>query len=89
MYKIKLLILLLINYFIASCTNNTGGYNFRTSVAYIGGEYDGLVLSNKLKSHLHNFGILDENSKYEVHADISIHRTFMLQTLTTHLIVKK
>ena len=71
MYKIKLLILLLINNFIASCTNNTGGYNFRTSVAYIGGEYDGLVLSNKLKSHLHNFGILDENSKYEVHADIS------------------
>ena len=71
MYKIKSLILLLINITLISCTSNTGGYNFKSSVGYIGGEYDGLVLSNQLKSHLSNFGMLDKNSNYEIQANIS------------------
>ena len=70
MFKIKLLILLLISYTILSCTSNTKSINFKLSVAYIGGEYDGLVLSNQLKSHLNNFGILDKKSKYEIQANI-------------------
>ena len=71
MSRIKLLILLLINIFLVSCTSNTDKYDFKLSVAYIGGEYDGLILSNQLKSHLNNFGIFDKNSKYEIQADIS------------------
>ena len=71
MSKIKLLILLLINISLVSCTSNTGNNNFKLSVAYIGGEYDGLVLSNQLKSHLNNFGMLDRSSRYEIQAKIS------------------
>ena len=71
MSKIKLLILLLIKISLVSCTSNTGNYNFKTSVAYIGGEYDGLVLSNQLKSHLNNFGMFDKNSNFEIQANIS------------------
>ena len=71
MSRIKLSILLLINVFLVSCTSNTVDYNYKSSVAYIGGEYDGLVLSNQLKSHLNNFGIFDKKSKYEIQANIS------------------
>ena len=71
MSKIKLLILLLINVSLISCVSNTENFNFKLSVAYIGGEYDGLVLSNQLKSHLNNFGMFDKNSVYEIQANIS------------------
>ncbi len=71
MSKIKLLILLLIKISLVSCTSNNGSYNYKLSVAYIGGEYDGLVLSNQLKSHLNNFGMIDKNSNHEIQADIS------------------
>ena len=71
MYKIKSLILLLISITLISCTSNTGGYNFKSSVGYISGEYEGLVLSNQLKSHLSNFGMLDKNSNFEIQANIS------------------
>ena len=71
MFKIKSSILLLISYTILSCTSNTESLNSKLSVAYIGGEYDGLVLSNQLKSQLNNFGILDKNSQYEIQANIS------------------
>ena len=71
MFKIKSSILLLISYTILSCTSNTGSLNSKLSVAYIGGEYDGLVLSNQLKSHLNNFGMFDKNSNFEIQADIS------------------
>ncbi len=71
MSKIKLLILLLINVSLISCVSNTENFNFKLSVAYIGGEYDGLVLSNQLKSHLNNFGMFDKNSEYEIQANIS------------------
>ena len=71
MSKIKLLILLLINIYLVSCASNVVNNDYKLSVAYIGGEYDGLVLSNQLKSHLNNFGRLDKNSNYEIQADIS------------------
>ena len=71
MCKIKLLILLLINFAIISCTSSTEKYKSKLSLAYVGGEYDGLVLSNQLKSNLSNFGIFDKSSNYEIQADIA------------------
>ena len=56
MFKIKLLILLLINIYLVSCASNVVNHDYKLSVAYKGGEYDGLVLSKQLKSHLNNFG---------------------------------
>ena len=71
MFRIKLLILFLISCLSISCTNKKEEYNFKMSVAYIGGEYEGLILSNQLKSQLNNLGMLSESSRYEVQANIS------------------
>tara|TARA_Y200000002_G_scaffold377876_1_gene384229 strand:- start:1332 stop:1826 length:495 start_codon:yes stop_codon:yes gene_type:complete len=71
MYKIKLLILLLISYTVTSCASVDNKEKIKLSVGYISGEYEGLLLSNKLKSNLNNFGMLDNNSKYEIRANIS------------------
>ena len=71
MFKIKLLILLLINFFIYSCTNNqTHSFNQKYSLAYIGGGFDGLLLKNYLLSSLKNLNIYDPNSIYEIKANI-------------------
>jgi len=70
MSKIKLLILLLTNIFFASCVNqNISDQKF--SLDYIGGEYDGLVLENMLKSKLVNFDKFDQGSIYKIQAKIS------------------
>ena len=71
MFKIKLLILFLISCLSISCTNKKEENNFKLSVGYIGGEYEGLILSNQLKSQLNNLGMLIESSRYEVQANIS------------------
>ena len=71
MSKIKLLILFLISLNIISCTNYQRSSDIKLSIGYIGGSYQGLLLSNQLKSHLSNFGMLDKNSQYEVRASIS------------------
>ena len=71
MFKIKLLILFLISCLFISCTNKKGENSFKISIAYIGGEYDGLILSNLLKSQLNNLGMLANSSRYEVQANIS------------------
>ena len=72
MSKIKLSILLLISSLILSCTSNQINHNGQKySVAYIGGEYDGLLLKNYLKSSLKNLDIYDQNSKFEIQATIS------------------
>ena len=71
MFKIKLLILFLISYIFISCTNSEEKNNFLISVAYIGGEYEGLILSNQLKSQLNNLRMLNESSRYEIQANIS------------------
>ena len=70
MFKIKLLILLLSNLFFLSCTTNQQFNKNKLSVGYISGEYDGLLLSNLLESHLRNFNMLDGGSNYEIQASI-------------------
>jgi len=72
MYRIKLSILLLISFFVFSCTNNPVNHsNQKYSLAYIKGEYDGLLLENYLKSGLKNLNILDQNSNFEIQAEIN------------------
>ena len=72
MFKIRLLILLLISFFITSCTNNqTHSFNQKYSLAYIGGGSDGLLLKNYLLSSLKNLDIYDANSNYEIRANIN------------------
>ena len=72
MSKIKLSTLLLVSFFIYSCTNNQAYYsNQKYSIAYIGGEYDGLLLKNYLTSGLKNLNIHDQNSDFEIQANIS------------------
>ena len=69
MSKIKLLILLLINFLILSC-NNTINDNNKFAISYIGGEYDGLVFKNLLHSHLNSFKMLDSDSDFIIVASI-------------------
>ena len=72
MSKIKLSILLLISFSILSCANNQVNHsNQKYSIAYIGGEYDGLLLRNYLTSVLKNLNIYDQNSNLEIHSNIS------------------
>ena len=71
MSKIKLSILLLISFFIISCSNHQADQNKQKySLAYIGGEFDGLLLKNYLISSLKNLNIYDQKSKYEIKASI-------------------
>ena len=71
MYKIKLSILLLISFFIFSCTNNQiTNSNKKYSVAYIGGEFDGLLLKNYIISSLKNLDVYNQESKFAIHAKI-------------------
>ena len=73
MFKTKLLILLLINFLFVSCIKEDAAQqsSFKFKIAYIGGEYDGLVLRNTLNSYLNAQGIYNESSQYEIRADIS------------------
>ena len=72
MSKIKLLISLLTSFLIFSCTNNQIKYpNQKYSLAYISGEFDGLLLKNYLLSSLKNLNSYDKNSNFEISANIS------------------
>ena len=71
MFKIRLLILLLINLLLVSCISSKKENIINFSVAYIGGEYDGLILSNQLKQYLNNFGMLNDSSKLQIQASVS------------------
>ena len=52
MLKIKSLILLLISFILFACSKNYHHHNDQKySIAYIGGEYDGLLLKNIFISH--------------------------------------
>ena len=79
MYKIKLLILLLISTFLLSCSKPHMANNIKFDVAYIGGEYDGLVFKNYLIGHLKSFNLFDSESTFEIKSniihDISIYIT--------------
>ena len=72
MSKIKLSTLLLINFFVFSCANNQlNNSKQKFSIAYIGGEYDGLLLKNYLTNGLKNLKIYDQNSNLEIKAYIN------------------
>ena len=72
MFKIKLSILSLISFFVFSCTNNQIDHSIQKySLAYIGGEYDGLLLKNYLIGSLKNLDIHDQNSNFEIQSGIS------------------
>tara|TARA_B100000989_G_scaffold278127_1_gene239614 strand:+ start:1184 stop:1675 length:492 start_codon:yes stop_codon:yes gene_type:complete len=71
MFKIKLLILLLNSFLFLTCTNSQQENIIKFSVGYIGGEYDGLLLANQLRSHLRNFNMLDDKSEFQIQASIS------------------
>ena len=71
MSKIRLLILSLTSIFLFSCTSSQNENKIKLSITYIGGGYDGLMLSNKLKSHLNNLNMLGDNSKFQIEASIS------------------
>ena len=82
MFKIKLSILLLISFFIFSCTSNQIVHsNQKYSVSYIGGEFDGLLLKNYLVSNLKNLNIYDQVSNYKIHARI-VHSSNLFITNT-------
>ena len=73
MSKIKLLTLLLISFFFVSCssTNYQFKNNHKYSIAYISGEYDGLVLKKQLISKLRGFGFYDQNSRKSIQSEIN------------------
>ena len=72
MFKIKLSILLLISLFITSCIKKDMiGESEKFSVAYIGGEFDGLILKNTISSYLIGQGVFDPNSPYVIKASIN------------------
>ena len=71
MSKIRLLILLLVSYYVTSCSIQVEEKKYKLAVGYIEGEYDGLLLSNQLKSHLNSFDMFDQDSRYIVKANIT------------------
>ena len=72
MFKIKLSILLLTSFLIFSCTNNQiKNLNQKYSLAYVGGEFDGLLLKNYLINNLNDLDIYDHNSNFEIKANIN------------------
>ena len=82
MSKIKLSILLLISFVIFSCTNNqANNSNQKYSLAYIGGEYDGLLLKNYLTSGLKNLDIHDQNSDVVIKASINHNKNLYITNI--------
>tara|TARA_B100000925_G_scaffold57478_1_gene38105 strand:+ start:3129 stop:3614 length:486 start_codon:yes stop_codon:yes gene_type:complete len=72
MLKIKSSILLLISIVLFSCAQNyQNNKSQKFSIAYIGGEFDGLLLKNFLTSHLDSFNIYDPSSFLELKTSIS------------------
>ena len=72
MLKIKSSILLLISIVLLSCAQNyQNNKNQKFSIAYIGGEFDGLLLKNFLTSHLDSLNIYDPSSNLELQTSIS------------------
>ena len=67
MSQIKLLILLLINLILFSCTNqNKINSNYKFSLGYIEGGYDGLIMSNLIRTYLKSYNLLDKKSELKI-----------------------
>ena len=98
MSKIKLLILLLASFFIFSCSNKQKNhFGQKYSLSYIDGELDGLLLKNYLMSNLKNLNIYDQDSYYEIEAEIehnsnlfitNIDNTSDREKISTNLYIK-
>ena len=72
MFKIRLLILLSISISLFSCTkNNLNHQSQKYSVAYIGGELDGLILKNILTENLKAFSKYDSSSNYSIQSSVT------------------
>ena len=71
MFKIKLLILLLINLTIFGCTKNTKKAVNTFNVGYIESDIDGLIAYNFFESHLNSFSALNNQSKFKIYGTIS------------------
>jgi len=71
MFKIKLLILLLINLTIFGCTKNTKKAVNTFNVGYIESDVDGLIAYNFFESHLNSFSALNNQSKFKIYGTIS------------------
>jgi hypothetical protein len=71
MLRIKLLILLLINTAIFSCTKISRNHINEFNVGYIEGDIDGLIASNFLENHLNGFSALNKKSKFIINGKIS------------------
>ena len=72
MFKIRLLILLSISIFLFACTkNNLNHQSQKYSVAYIGGELDGLILKNILTENLKAFSKYDSSSNYSIQSSVT------------------
>lgn len=72
MFKTKLLISLLISFNFLSCTKNDSPHIIdKYTIAYVSGEYDGLILRNLLINNLSNIGAYDVNSNFKIETGIS------------------
>jgi len=78
MFKVKLLILLLISSFFYSCNTTKINNKISFNLAYIGGEEDGLIFSNLLRSYLTDFGLYDPNSRLVINANIAHERNLYI-----------
>ena len=89
MFKIKLLILLLISFFILSCIkNNNHPSDIKYSVSYIAGEYDGLILKNLMTSYLKALENMTEIQIWRYNLIFLIVQIYLLQILIILLIEK-
>ena len=67
MFKIKLLILLLTNLTLLSCSVSDINKNTNQfSLAYVGGEVDGLIFKNLLEGYMEGLNLYNKNSNYEI-----------------------
>ena len=80
MYKIKLLTLLLVSLINVSCIENKTSYpNIKYSLAYIGGEFEGLILKNYLMNYLSSYNL------YITNIDNTSDRTNIQSTLNVEI----
>ena len=82
MFKIKLLILLLNSLIVVACSSKHAfNNNQKFSIAYINGEYDGLLLKNTLMENLKSLNIYENNAVYNIRADINHEEEFYITNI--------
>ena len=82
MCKIKLLISLLISLLLLSCSvKNDENKRFGMSLGYVGGGYEGLILSNILEGHLRSKSIYDKGSIYIIKPKIKHSKSLFITNI--------